>query len=225
MTTRNGLVPSQLRISDAEKILANGSRDRDEFMDSFVVGRNIMEVAGGGNTDLVAHFLEMGALSAVTTDIVRKGRGQNPCLYLRADLNDLRSRVGEIKKKLFGNLPDTIVGTSFFGAPSLSRDETVRWLKECSGIVAPGGVIIVDFQLLTWFVRRCAWLCSQDYLTQQAFDAILDELTAERIIRCWHRAKNASPRMLYRYGPVLGCNFPIGPRLRSMTYRIFPCDA
>ncbi|MCY3877445.1 MAG: hypothetical protein OXF88_24540 [Rhodobacteraceae bacterium] len=71
--TKNFLASSQLRTGDALKILSNGCRSLKEFRNRFVHGKNVMEVAGGGHTDLVVELDKMGASSVVTTDI-----GPNP---------------------------------------------------------------------------------------------------------------------------------------------------
>ena len=194
----NFLVNSQLQTDDALKILSNGCPSIEDFRDQFISGKYVVEVAGGGYTDLVDEFRRMGAMSVVTTDIVEAKCGSVSGLHLRVDMNSLSSSVDDIRRMLSGNLPDTIVGTSFFGNCSLSLDDSRCWLKECCRVIAPGGVIIVDFMNY----RLCPTLLNQLIRTGLAsvarFERMLEELKNQETITCWKKSPKANPRIKYR---------------------------
>ena len=210
----NLLVPSQLCNSQAEKILSGASADVGEFIDQFIRDKYVLEIASGGGTALV-EFLqkERGAKTAISTDIVQQKRKARPDLYFKANLNSLRNREDKIRKKFSDNLPDTIIGTSFFGVPGLSTEDTKQWLTECSKVVAPGGVIIVDFLMyeIPWFSKY--WHFEGKHVNREMFEEILNELKMAKIIQCWHVGE-INAFTIYKCPPFW-------PRPPSYTYQIF----
>ena len=210
----NPLVPSQLCNSQAEKILSGASADVGEFIDQFIRDKYVLEVASGGRTALV-EFLQKkrGAKTAISTDIVQRKRKARPDLYFKANLNSLGNHEDEIGEKFSDNLPDTIIGTSFFGVPGLSTEDTKQWLTECSKVVAPGGVIVVDF--LMYGIPWCSKFRHFEgkHVNREKFEEILNELKMAGIIRYWHVGeKNAFT--------IYKCP-PFWRRPPSYTYQIF----
>jgi hypothetical protein len=220
------LIPSRLRVRSAEKILSNGHAHFGQFRCQRIFDKNVMEVGSGGSTDLMAHFEDLGASSVVSTDLVAEGHGKRPHRYLRADMNDLHGRAEEIRQSLGGSLPDTIVGTSLFGAASLSYKETKRWLKECSNLLAPGGEIIVDFLVHTRVFRKLARHFKHETLTRMEFEEILKGLQADRTIQSWKRADKVNwPTFYWWPKPLRGLSIPMDVRPCSVTFRICVAEA
>lgn len=210
----NSLAPSQLSNAVALRILSNGSPDLETFADEFIRGGNVLEITGGGRTALVELLVnEYGASAAISTDIVKRKWSARPDMFLQVDLNRLEEHIEEIRKRFSGDLPDTILGTSSLGVSGLSHEEMKRWLAGCSRIVAPGGVIIMDF--LVYGDLSFASCIHGKPVTGEQFEAMLDELVAAGIVRCWKTGEKMNPATLYK-APL-----PLY-RPPSWTYRIFP---
>lgn len=209
----NSLAPSQLWNAAALRILSNGSPDLETFADEFIHGRNVLEITGGGRTALVELMAnKYGARTAISTDIVKRKWGARPDMFLQVDLNRLEKHIEEIRKRFSGDLPDTIFGTSSLGVPGLSHEEMKRWLTGCSRIVAPGGVIIMDF--LVYRDLSFASCIHGKPVTREQFEAMLDELMASGIVRSWGVGEKTNSPTLYK-APL-----PLR-RPPSWTYRIF----
>ena len=210
----NSLVPSQLSNAVALRILSNGSPDLETFVDEFIRGRNVLEITGGSRTALVELLTnKYEARAAISTDIAERKWGARPDMFLQVDLNRLDDYVEEIRKRFSGDLPDMIFGTSSLGVPGLSHEETKRWLTGCSRIVAPGGVIIMDF--LVYGDLSIASCIHGKPVTRKQFEAMLDELVVAGIVRCWQVGEKMNPATVYK------APFP-SYRPPSWTYRIFP---
>lgn len=218
---KNLLANSQLRTGDALKILSNGSQSLEEFGNQFIYGKNVMEVASGGYTDLVVELEKMGASSVVATDKVRAKRGSESGLYLRVDMYSLSSSIDDIRRKLSGNRPDTIIGTSFFGSCSLSHEDSRCWLKECCRVISPGGAIIVDFMNDWWCPARLIRL-PRIGAPRSEFERTLNELVSQKTVNRWAKGQKANSRVKYKKilgSTLLGAIWP--RRARSDHTKFF----
>ena len=213
----NWLRPSQLQVKDALYLLSRiGTRGRS-FVDELVGGRNVLEIGSGGHTALVQHLLDLPepARAVLAIDLVDLQEGADGNLYERMDIDEMVARRADIRSKLRGSLPDTIIGTSLFGASTLSIDVTRRWIEQCIGVAAPGGVIVADFlETRTpdrWLARI---LFCATTVRRPRFENLLEELRRQGCIRCWISSEKPGRRIRYKKG------HPRGSRPRSVTYQI-----
>ncbi len=213
----NWLRTSQLHVEDAMYLLSRVDARGRNFVDELVRGRNVLEIGCGGHTALVEHLISIpeGARAVLAIDLVEMQDGANEELYERMNIGELVAQQAVIRNALCGNPPDTIVGTSLFGASTLSIDVTRRWIEQCIGVAAPGGVIVVDF-LMTG--RPARWLARilfcRATVRRDGFEDLLEELKVRGDIRSWLPSEAAGRRVGYK-----GARRHIR-RPRSVTYQI-----
>lgn len=193
---------SRLAPQDVLKILSQLSSSEDAFLADHIRGRNVMDVASGGFTEVVEFFRsECGANAALSVDITPLKCWQRPSMYLKADAARLAQYLGRIKRKLEGNRPDTIFVTSVFG--TLSGSEARDWITAFCKVVSPKGFIFVD--LLLYGDAR--------HMDCDEFEDVLQRLVKEGPLHSWEGAPEAI-HVRYR-GWLRGV-----PRPCSLTYRL-----
>ena len=216
------MLPSQLHVRDAMYLLSRVDTRGRKFVDELVPDRNVLEIGCGGYTALPEHLLGLPrpARAVLAIDLVELQKGADGNLYERIDINEMVARRADILARLRGSLPDTIIGTSLFGASTLSIDATRRWIGQCIGVAAPGGVIVADFLETPWWDRWLARVlfCATTVRRPQ-FENLLEDLRRQGCIRGWDSTENAGRRV--RYKQVRWKKWlPRVPRPRSFTYQI-----
>ena len=209
---------SQLCVKGAMRILNNTAHGSNSFVHQFIQDKNVLEIADGGYTELVEHLSAKGATATFGIDRVPVQKRQNACLHLVCDIFETDKRLDAIRQRFFGDLPDTVIVTSIFGAADLSYVETKRWLKQCTQFTAPGGVIILDFLMTGFVTRLIAKLCFRTKtVTRDQFEHALRTMKSNGMLRCWSRAEKPNCCVFYKKHGRFGLPMFRPP---SFTYKI-----
>ena len=208
ISRNGGLSSSSLSSSDGIRILSSTYSSKKDFMKNHIKGKRVLEIGNSGFTHLLDNLKVEGAKDTLGIDLLELKPGENKKSHLVLDINELTNKIEEVKRKLSGELPDTIFAISIFGA--ISYKYTEKWLKILIENVNEEGFIFVDFLLYE------AWRPNRG-MSKEEFEGLLNKLKGSNFIKTWEAADDPV-NVDYLYRGV----FELESRVPSLTYKIAP---